>query len=203
MRIEILIVASLLLLALFAVESYSIDWSNPYDQSVDQMLSEGNVRGPTLTQQAQASRAAETEQAGSQAEQTESQTENPTTVVQPAATNDAAENQIEPLSVSGKWSIEIADSTFQSAVLTLYQSSDAVFGKGFLSEDNNTITLTASGSVANDKLNLDLVTLEKIGLYRISMTVSGNSATGSCTAFSPLASPSTGTATGLRSVSSS
>jgi hypothetical protein len=196
MRIGILVVSFLLLLALFAVESYSIDWSNPSGRSVDQMLTEGKARSPTLTQVAQASRAAETEQAGSQAE-------NPTTAVEPAVTNDAAENQIESMSVSGKWSLEIADSTFQSAVLTLYQSGDAVFGKGFLSEDNNTITLTASGSVASDKLNLDLVTLEKIGLYRISMTVSGNSATGSYTAFSPLASPSTGTATGLRSVSSS
>jgi len=196
MRIKILIVSSLLLLAFFAVESYSIDWSNPGSQTVDQMLSEDNVGGPSLTQLAQTSRAPKIEQAGSQAE-------NPTIAAQPVVTKDSAENQIESTSVSGKWSLEIADSTFQSAVLTLYQSGDAVFGKGVLSEDNNTLTLTASGSVASDKLNLDLVTLEKISLYRISMTVSGNSATGSYTAFSPLASPSTGTATGLRSMPSS
>jgi hypothetical protein len=196
MRIRILIVSSLLLLAFSAVESYSVDWSNPDSQTIDQMLSGSDYAGgPSLSQSAQASRAAP--------QQTESQVEIPTTATKPAVTNAAAESQMESMSVSGKWSLEIADSTFQSAALTLYQIDDAVFGKGALSEENNTLTLTASGSVASNKLNLDLVTLEKISLFRISMTVSGNSATGSYTAYSPLASPSTGTATGLRSMPSS
>jgi len=192
MRIKILIVSSLLLLAFSAVESYSIDWSNPDSQTIDQMFSGDSVSGPSLSQMAQASRASP--------QQTESQVEIPTTATKPAVTNAAAESQTESTSVSGKWSLEIADSTFKSAALTLYQIDDAVFGKGALSEDNNTLTLTASGSVASNKLNLDLVTLEKISLFRISMTVNGNSAIGSYTAYSPLASPSTGTATGLRSM---
>jgi hypothetical protein len=196
MRIKLLIVSSLLLLAILAVDSYSIDRSNPDTQSVDQMLSSDPVGGPSLSQQAQASRTAKTAQTGSEAEKAK-------VIVQPTVTNTAAESQTDSMSVSGQWSLQIADSTVKSATLTLYQIDDAVFGKGALSEDGDTLTLTASGSVTGNKLNLDLVTLEKIGLFRISMTVNENSAIGSYTAYSPLASSSTGTATGLRSTSSS
>jgi hypothetical protein len=48
-------------------------------------------------------------------------------------------------------------------------------------------------------LNLDLVSLENLKLYRLSLTVSGNSVTGSDTAFSPSESPLNGPAKGLRS----
>ena len=35
MRIKVLIISSLLLLALFATKSYSVDWDNPDGQSAD------------------------------------------------------------------------------------------------------------------------------------------------------------------------
>ena len=61
----------------------------------------------------------------------------------------------------------------------------------------------ASGTIAGDRLNLDLVSLEKVNLYRISMTVNGDSATGSYTAFNPSSASTTGTANGVISARSS
>ena len=68
MRIKILIMSSLLLLAFFAINARSVDWDNPDDQSVDQMIAgpdQGMVippSGPVETPQA--SRAAQIGQSG-------------------------------------------------------------------------------------------------------------------------------------------
>jgi hypothetical protein len=57
----------------------------------------------------------------------------------------------------------------------------------------------ASGTLKGSEFNLDLVTLGKVNLYRLTLMVSGESATGNYTATSPSSSPSTGTAKGTRS----
>jgi hypothetical protein len=110
----------------------------------------------------------------------------------------------EPKSVSGSWYLELNDSVSWNATLTLFQNGDAVYGTGKLDLDaNTTLMAAASGTISDDKLNLDMVSLEKVSLYRIAMTVSGDSVTGSYTAFSPSATSTTGTARGVRSVPSS
>jgi len=63
------------------------------------------------------------------------------------------------------------------------------------------MTAAASGTVTGDQVNLDIVSLGKVSLYRISMTVSGDAATGSYPAFSPGLPPSIGTAKGAKVVS--
>ncbi len=109
----------------------------------------------------------------------------------------------EPTSVSGGWSLELTDSASRNAVLTLWQSGDAVFGSGNVNLDaNTTMMATASGTLTGNELNMDLVTLGKVNLYRLVLMVSGESATGNYTAYSPSASPSTGTAKGTRTVTS-
>ena len=210
-----LVMSSLLLLAFFAIGSYSIDWNNPeYYQSVDDLLSSGNGNGPSLTEQAQASRAAQIGQSGndilgvpfgnnsssgaSTSVQAKSQELNQAIATQLVATNVVPSTQVRPTSVAGTWSLEIAAGTPIYANITLVQSEDAVFGKGKIMDENDTQTAVASGSIKGDMLNLDLVSLEDLRLYRLSMTVSGNSVTGSNTAFSPSESPSTGPAKGLR-----
>jgi hypothetical protein len=211
--------SSLLLLAFFAIKSYSIDWNNPEGRSVDDLLSSGNGIGPSLTEQAQASRAAQIGQQGtdilsvsfgsnsssgaSTPQQARIQEQNQTITTQPVATNVVPSTafpstQARPTSVAGTWSLEIAAGTPIYANITLVQSEDAVFGKGKIMDENDTQTAVASGSVKGDMLNLDIVSLETLRLYRLSMTVSGNSVTGSNTAFSPNESPSTGPAKGLR-----
>ena len=218
--------SSLLLLAFFAIKSYSIDWNNPENyQSVDDLLSSGNGIGPSLTQQAQAARAAEMGQPGkdilsvpfgnnsssgaSTPQQARSQELNQTIATQSVATDvvpstvapstAAPSTQARPTSVAGTWSLEIDAGRPIYANITLVQSEDAVFGKGKIMDENDTQTAVASGSIKGDMLNLDLVSPENLRLYRLSMTVSGNSVTGSNTAFSPSESPSTGPAKGLRS----
>jgi hypothetical protein len=221
MRTKVLIMSSLLLLAFFAIKSYSIDWNNPENyQSVDDLLSSGNGIGPSLTQQAQASRAAEMGQPGkdilsvpfgnnsssgaSTPQQARSQELNQTIATQSVATDGesstaAPSTQARPTSVAGTWSLEIDAGTPIYANITLIQSEDAVFGKGKIMDGNDTQTAVASGSIEGNMLNLDLVSPDNLRLYRLSMTVSGNSVTGSNTAFSPSESPSTGPAKGLRS----
>jgi hypothetical protein len=211
----------LLLLALFDIKSCSIDWNNPENyQSVDDLLSSGNGIGPSLTQQAQAARAAEMGQPGkdilsvpfgnnsssgaSTPQQARSQELNQNIATQSVATDGesstaAPSTQARPTSVAGTWSLEIDAGTPIYANITLVQSEDAVFGKGKIIDGNDTQTAVASGSIEGNMLNLDLVSPENLRLYRLSMTVSGNSVTGSNTAFSPSESPSTGPAKGLRS----
>lgn len=220
MRTKVLIVLSLLLLSHFAIRSYSIDWNNPENyQSVDDLLSSGN-NVSSLTEQAQAARAVEMGQPGkeilgehfgnnsssgaSTSRQARIQEQNQTIATQPVATNvipstAATSTQARPTSVAGDWTFEIAAGKPIYANLTLVQSEDVVFGKGKIMDENNTKTAVASGSIKGDMLNLDLVSLEDLRLYRLSMTVSGNSVTGSNTAYSTSESPSTGPAKGLRS----
>jgi hypothetical protein len=220
-RIKVLIMSSLLLLAFFAIRSYSIDWNNPENyQTVDDLISSGNGDLPSLTEQAQASRAAQIGQPGtdilsvpfgnnsssgaSTPQQARIQEQNQTIATQSVATDGesstvAPSTQARPTSVAGTWSLEIAAGTPIYANITLVQSEDAVFGKGKIMDENDTQTAVASGSIKGDMLNLDLVSLEDLRLYRLSMTVSGNSVTGSDTAFSSSESPSTGPAKGLRS----
>ena len=104
--------------------------------------------------------------------------------------------------VSGSWSLDLNDSASRKAILTIFQNGDTIYGTGNLNLDANTAMIAvASGTVTGNQVNLDIVSLGKVTLYRIFMTVSGDSATGSYTAFSPGLSPATGTAKGLRLVS--
>jgi hypothetical protein len=221
LKTNVLIMSSLLLLAFFAIGSYSIDWNNPeYYQSVDDLLSSGNGYAPSLTEQAQAARTAEMAQPGkdilsvpfgnnsssksSTSQQSRIQEQNQTITTQSVATDvvpstSASSTQARPTSVAGAWSLEIDAGTPIYANVTLVQSEDAVFGKGKIMDGNDTQMAVASGNIKGDLLNLDLVSPERLRLYRLSLTISGNSATGSNAAFSTSESPSTGPAKGLRS----
>jgi hypothetical protein len=111
----------------------------------------------------------------------------------------ATSTQARPTSVAGDWTLEIAAGKPIYANITLVQSEDAVFGKGKIMDENNIQTAVASGSIKGNMLNLDLVLPDVLRLYRLSMTVTGNSATGSNTAYSTSESPSKGEARGFRS----
>ena len=228
MRIKILIMSSLLLLAFFAINARSVNWDNPDDQSVDQMFAgdsgasagwpAGEYHGPQASRAAQAgeenkaiinlsvgstlsSGATNPKQARSeetsQINATQPVVANTTAPVQPTTSSDKA-------SVSGSWSLVLNDSTSRTAALTLFQNGDAVYGTGNINLDANTTMMAAAGgTITGDKLNLDLISLKKVNLYRISMTLNGDSATGDYTAFSPSSASTTGTANGVISAHSS
>jgi hypothetical protein len=193
MKIKALLISSLLLLSLFTLNSHSQD-SYSGSARAERAAWAANSNAGVLNTPIHgndSSRATTPNQA-------ENPVPNQTKTAIPVVSNDTSPKQIETMSIPGNWSLEIADNVSRNATLTLFQNGDTIFGKGSMREDNNTLTVAAGGSITGNKLNLDLITLEKMGLYRLSMTVSGDSAIGSYTAFSTIGSPSTGPAKGLR-----
>lgn len=193
MKIKILLVSSLLLLSLFALNAHSqanlarasrAAWAAEPNAGVLNMPIVGNHSSGSTN-----------------LNQTENPGPNQTRTATPAVSNvsnSTSPRQTETMSIPGNWSLEMADNVSRNATLTLFQNSDTIFGKGRIREDNNTLTVAAGGIITGNKLDLNLITLEKMGLYRLSMTVSEDSAIGSYTAFSPIGSPSTGPVKGLR-----
>ena len=101
--------------------------------------------------------------------------------------------------VSGSWSLKLDDNTSRKADLTLFQNGNAVYGTGNMNQGTNTtLQAAASGTVTGNKLNLNLVSLGKVSLYRFSLTISKDSVTGSYSALTPGAPQITGTAKGGR-----
>ena len=228
MRIGISIISSLLVLVLFAINACSVDWGNPDSQSVDQMIA-GPDQGTAIPSSGPietpwASRAAKIGQPGtdilsvpsgsksssdaSTPQQARNQELNQKPTTQSVVTNATIPVQSttssEPMAVSGSWSLVLNDSASRTAVMTLFQDGDAVYGTGNLNLDaNTTLIAAASGSISGDKLSLDVVSLGKVSLYRITMTLSRDSATGTYTAFNHGVASTSGTANGVRSVLSS
>jgi len=223
MRIRFFILAALILLPLLTLQAFSQTTSQPIS-GYDEISGNFIVGGGSLTQQAQAARSAEMGPLGKEIlrdssgsehssgagtpQQTRSEVLNQTVTTQPSATNETAPAQPETPKqlavISGGWTLELNGSTPRMASLAIFQNSDAVYGTGNINLDaNTTITATASGTITGDKVNLDIVSLGKVSLYRIAMTVSGNSATGSYAAFRPGADSTTGTVNGVRAVPSS
>jgi hypothetical protein len=226
MKIKILILSSFLLLASFAIAAHA--FADSEGKTADELIA-GDQTDTTpagMSHDPWASRDAQTGQKGKDilsvpmgdalnsgaltAKSARSQESPQTSPVQNVTANTTAAPApaqavapAEPTSVSGGWSLELTDSASRTAVLTLFQSGDAVFGTGNVNLDaNTTMMATASGTLTDNKLNLDLVTLGKVNLYRLALMVSGESATGDYTAYSPNASPSTGSAKGTRTVAS-
>jgi hypothetical protein len=218
MRIKILILSPLLLVALLAINAYSINWDDPGTQTADQMIS-GEENEYKTGLNPQEAREAQVGQKGKdilsqkiggslttgsstpQEARNLDETQNAST--QSVVEADTTSIQAEPekaQTISGTWSLELVDSAVRNATITLLQSaSGAVYGKGTIVEGNDTFTTTASGSISGDKLNLDLVTLEKLGLYRLALTIGADSATGNYDLFSPSSEASqAGTANAMK-----
>jgi hypothetical protein len=227
MKFRISILSSLILLAFFAINACSVDWTNPGSQTVDQMIagedSGSNYLPPGEYGSPAAARAAESVQKGkdilnlpiggkltgagggltpqqarsqeqSQTNSSQNVAVNNTTTIQPAVST-------EPKSVSGSWSMWLNDSANRTARLTLFQSQDALFGTGSLDLDANTsIVVAASGTIMGDELDLDVVSLGKLNLYRLTLMFDGNSTIGRYTNYSPGVSPTIGSAKGTRFV---
>lgn len=223
MKIKLFILASFVLFAFFAIAAHA--FADSAGKTADQLIS-GDVVDTTPAGQShdpQASRMAQTGQKGKDilnvtmggklstgsltAKDARAQDLAQTGPVQDATSNTTAPAPAqvaapaEPTSISGSWSLELADSASRTAALTLWQSGDAVFGSGNVNLDaNTTMVAAASGILTGNELSLDLVTLGKVNLYRLTLMVSGDSVTGNYTSYSPSASPSTGTAKGTKTV---
>jgi len=96
----------------------------------------------------------------------------------------ASSTQQAPANVAGRWRLEMADAASRSVELALYQSEDAMFGRGIMTLGNDTQEVAASGSALGNKLVLDLVSIRDLSMFRLLMTVDARSASGNYNVFS-------------------
>ena len=216
MRIRIFILTSLILLSLLTSHALSQSPNQPI-AGYDEVSGSFSTGGGSLSEEAQASRATQNEQPAKNTDtptssmgthyygalnpQQSSLVQNKTPATRPAV-NVAEPAKISPAgiaTVSGSWSLKLDDNASKKADLTLFQSGDAVYGTGNMNQGaNSTLQAAASGTVTGSRLNLNLVSLGKVGLYRFSLTISKDSVTGSYSALTPGAPQFTGTAKGER-----
>jgi hypothetical protein len=186
MRLKSLIRASFTILAFLAVIAQAVNWENPDSQSVDDMLSSGEIpvysdRVPALTPQ----QAREQYQLAS-LQQTQ------LTQTQASAVSSAESTP----SVKGAWSLQLLGQSPAEARITLFQSGNVIFGRGTVTQGETPLDAAASGSVKGGQISLDITTLESTTLYRTTLTLSGESASGSYQAFSATGDAWTGDANG-------
>jgi hypothetical protein len=127
--------------------------------------------------------------------QAQSQGSSPSSVT---STVQSTETSPKPADVSGSWSLDLAGSGLKDIALTLSQNGGTVFGTGQMKEGNQSILVAASGNVVGSKLNLDMVSLAPVKLYRLTMSASGNSASGEYSIIAANGAPTNGTAKGSR-----
>jgi len=98
----------------------------------------------------------------------------------------------------GRWAIRLTGGMPGQADLMLLQDRNVVLGSGNLASGSSAFTATASGQIYGDVLYLDLVTLEDLRLYKLTLTIGQNSLSGSYNAFNGLGGTWSGSASGSR-----
>ncbi len=101
-----------------------------------------------------------------------------------------------PSNIAGSLSLVLTDSTIRSVTIALTQSGDIVFGKGSMIAGGVTGDVAATGSVSGGKLDMDLLSMNDVFLYKLAIDISGKSLSGSYRAFGSSSAPWTGTITG-------
>ncbi len=74
-------------------------------------------------------------------------------------------------SAAGSWSFTLTDTATRYLSLDLYQTVDAVFGSGMLTDRGTTVQVTAGGTVLGDRLSLYVTSIGTQNLYRFSLTI--------------------------------
>ncbi len=118
-----------------------------------------------------------------------------------ADTSTATETELPPAqpqvtAVGGSWYFTLNDSIERELVMVLFQKENNVFGAGKIKEGDNTLDVTVSGSVADSALDLNVVSLGTISLYKLKLDLSEDWATGEYQAFSSGSDSWTGSAEG-------
>jgi hypothetical protein len=208
MRFKIIILSSLLFIAFLAVTALCVDWSDP-SYNADEMISSGEVtvyKNPTgFASTPQAQRELEKNKssldwtmpstltgggnsakesrtsAETASEETAASTATKETATS-AGTSTATDTQV--TTVGGSWYFTLSDSVKRDLAMVLFQKGNDVFGAGKIKEGNNTLDVTVSGSVADSALDLNVVSLGTISLYKLKLDLSEDWASGEYQAFS-------------------
>jgi len=99
--------------------------------------------------------------------------------------------------VAGNWSFRLRDSKNRFMALSLFQSESTVLGMGNINDGGDTLKVLASGSISADKLRLDVISSGIVNLFRLSLNLSGSSASGEYKAFSTKGETWIGTVEGM------
>jgi hypothetical protein len=99
----------------------------------------------------------------------------------------------------GRWTLRLTGGMPGQADLALLQDRNVILGRGNLASSNSVFTATASGQIYGDVLYLDLVSLEDLRLYRLTLTMGQDSLSGSYNAFNGLGGTWSGSVSGSRS----
>jgi len=143
---------------------------------------------------AKSSRAAA--EAAVSSESTESATNTST-----ATAASTADTELPPATVAtvgGSWSFLLNDTDEKEMALSLFQKDGDVFGAGKMRAGNSTVDVAASGSVSGSNLELNLVSLGTIRLYKLDLDLSGEAAAGQLLAISTSGESWTGRAEGQK-----
>jgi hypothetical protein len=114
----------------------------------------------------------------------------------PAMDTELPPTQPQVTEVGGSWYFTLNDSQERDMALVLFQNGNDVFGAGKIKEGNNTLDVTVSGNVANSALDLNVVSLGTISLYKLKLDLSEDWASGEYQAFSSGSDSWTGSAEG-------
>lgn len=101
-----------------------------------------------------------------------------------------------PSNVAGRWSLILSDSMDRSVAIMLAQSDGAVFGRGYMIYGNTTQDVTATGTVSGTQVDLDLLAINDMNLYRLKLNNNSNLLSGDYVAYSVSIAPWTGRAEG-------
>jgi hypothetical protein len=73
-----------------------------------------------------------------------------------------------------RWVLDLKDRLDRSVEMEMYQSNDALFGKGRIMAEGIEQNVSASGAISGNKLDLDILS-EDLSLFRFSLTMNGKS----------------------------
>jgi len=203
MRLRVLILACFTILAFLAVLALAIDWSNPYGKSVEELFAEeegsqsissspGLGANPQMQREALKNTSNNSDifkpipgtlaAGGRSAKESRSLAESASQ--NQGQTSEAPAPEEAP-TVKGNWYLQLlGESPAEISIIPLYQSGNAIFGIGSVTQGGTALEAAASGSVKGDQISLDVVTLESTTLYRATLILSGETASGSYQAFS-------------------
>jgi hypothetical protein len=228
MNFKLSIALSLSFIAFMAVTTLGADWDNQEHLSADELISgiEKNPKAPATPQQVRALRENESamdwsmpstlskgakdpkaSRAEAEAASQEKVKEEGTAAEASAKENASAAAvttelppaQVALPSMSGSWSFALNDSLPRSMALTLFQKDEQLFGAGKMRVENSTIDAAASGQVFEDgTARLDIITINPIDLYILSLDLNGDVASGSFWAISARAESWTGSFEGVK-----
>jgi hypothetical protein len=85
---------------------------------------------------------------------------------------EAADNSLDKVNVTGKWSFNLKGEIPNQINLYLIQTKNLVVGQGVINKGNGTQNATASGSISGKKMSLSVMPVGIFNLYKLNLSLS-------------------------------